>query len=291
MENNRSISRAPDTAAGFYLRGARDSLPIVMGYVPVSIAFAVLSLSTGFSPLQTVLMSLTCYSGAGQFLGVAMAGSGAGLVAAAVGMALVNFRYFVMSLCVFARFKMLPFLARLGLSHFITDETFAIFTTNDQKYVNVPYFLGLFTTSYISWNAGTVIGIIASSVLPENVTLALGIALYALFIAIVIPGARSSARMAAVIAGVALGNSALSMVLARILGDGAASWSLVISMLGGAFVGALFIKSPDEDGDGSDKPKAEDATRDGGQDAASSGSEGGKGKDEDGRADSCAMDR
>ncbi|MGN0909408.1 MAG: AzlC family ABC transporter permease [Succinivibrio sp.] len=236
-----------ETAAGFYLKGARDSLPIVLGYVPVSIAFAVLSLSTGFSPLQTIAMSLTCYSGAGQFLGVAMAGAGAGLAAAAIGMALINFRYFVMSLCVFARFKSLPFPARLVLSHFITDETFAIFTTNDARYVNVPYFLGLFTTSFLSWNSGTVIGIIASSVLPEAVTLALGIALYALFIAIVVPGARSGVRMCAVIVFVALFNSALSMGLSRAFGEGAASWSLVISMLGGAFIGAFFIKAPGED--------------------------------------------
>ena len=256
MESNALNSRVPDTAAGFYLKGSRDALPIVLGYVPVAIAFAVLALSTGFSPLQTVLMSLTCYSGAGQFLGVAMAGSGAGLIAAAVGMALVNFRYFVMSLCVFARFKSLPFLARLGLSHFITDETFAIFTTNDQKYVNVPYFLGLFTTSYLSWNVGTVIGIIASSVLPENVTLALGVALYALFIAIVVPGARTGARMAAVIAGTALCNSALTMALSEAFGSGAASWSLVASMLGGAFIGAIFIKAPDEDKGGAQSKQA-----------------------------------
>lgn len=256
MESNAVNPRPAMTAAGFYLKGARDALPIVLGYVPVAIAFAVLALSTGFSPLQAMLMSLTCYSGAGQFLGVAMAGSGAGLAAAAVGMALVNFRYFVMSLCVFARFKSLSFLARLGLSHFITDETFAIFTTNDQKYVNVPYFLGLFTTSYLSWNAGTAAGIVASSVLPENVTLALGVALYALFIAIVIPGARSGARMAAVIAGTALCNSVLSKALSSALGSGAASWSLVASMLGGAFIGALFIKAPGEDGAPAGKGKA-----------------------------------
>jgi 4-azaleucine resistance transporter AzlC len=247
MESKIEKTGAPMTAGEFYLKGVRDSVPIVLGYVPVSIAFAVLALTTGFSPLQTQLMSLTCYSGAGQFLGVAMAGSGASLIAAAIGMALINFRYFIMSLCVFARFKSLSLLARLGLSHFITDETFAIFTTNDEKYVNVPYFLGLFTTSYLSWNSGTLIGVIASGVLPENVTLALGVALYALFIAIVVPGARTGIRMTVLVIGVALCNSVLTAVLVARFGESASSWALVISMVGCAVIGAFFIKTPEEE--------------------------------------------
>lgn len=247
MKQNTKKASDPQTRGEFYLRGAKDSLPIVMGYIPVGIAFAVLSLSTGFDALQTFLMSLTVYSGAGQFLGVALAGSGAGLVAVAIGIAIINFRYFIMSLCVFARFKELSLLKRVGFSHLVTDETFAIFTTNDKKFVNMPYFLGLFTTSYIAWNTGTVLGILASKILPQTVTLSLGIALYALFIAIIVPGARASWRMALVIIGVAVSNSVLTMILTSEFGRSSANWSLVVTMVAGALIGALFIKAPDED--------------------------------------------
>ena len=229
-----------------YLKGVKDSVPIVIGYVPVAIAFAVLALQTGFSPLQTALMSLTCYSGSGQFLGATMAGSGAGLAVVAVGMFLINFRYFIMSTCVFARFKALSTLRRVFMSHLVTDETFALFATNDKKYVNVPYFLGLFTTPYLAWNSGTWIGIAASSVLPENVTLALGIALYALFIAIIIPGCRADHPLLPVVVFTAVLGSAAYVLIERAAGAEYTSWAVVIAMVSGALLGALFIKSPEE---------------------------------------------
>lgn len=242
---NRTSTTEPSNFS-LYLKGARDAVPIVMGYIPVAIAFAVIALKTGFTPLQTQLMSLTSYSGAGQFLGVAMAGSGAGLLTVAIGIFLINFRYFIMTTCVFARFKTLGFLKRLGLSHFVTDETFAIFTTADEKYVNLPYFLGLFTTSYLSWNCGTAIGLAASSLLPESITLALGIALYALFIAIIVPGAQGSRRLFIVIVGVAVLDSVLFVWFKEAFGMTATSWALVIAMVSGALIGAFFIKAPEE---------------------------------------------
>ncbi len=230
----------------FMLNGMRDSLPIVMGYVPVAVAFAVLALQTGFTPLQTICLSLTSYSGSGQFLGVAMAGAGAGLITVAIGGFLISFRYFVMSTCVFARFKTLSTVKRLFLSHFVTDETFALFTTNDEKYVNVPYFLGLFLSSYLSWNFGTALGLFVSEFLPETVTLGLGIALYALFIAIILPGCRADVKVLYLVLCVAVSDSVLYLLFEKWFGGSATSWAIVITMVAGALIGALFIKTPEE---------------------------------------------
>ena len=69
--NKNGVAKPSNFA--LYLKGTKDSLPIVMGYIPVAIAFAVVALQTGFTPLQTICISLSSYSGAGQFLGVAMA--------------------------------------------------------------------------------------------------------------------------------------------------------------------------------------------------------------------------
>lgn len=246
----------------FMLKGAKDSLPIVMGYVPVAIAFAVMALQVGFSPLQTICLSLTSYSGSGQFLGVAMAGAGAGLFTVAIGGFLISFRYFVMSTCVFARFKVLSSLKRMFLCHFVTDETFAIFTTNDEKFVNVPYFIGLFVSSYLSWNIGTVIGLIASEILPQTITLGLGIALYALFIAIIVPGCRQSVRMLAVVVAVAVSDSILYLLFEHLFGSTSTSWAIVITMVLGALIGALFIKAPGESDDQDLNNKAEECEND-----------------------------
>lgn len=249
MENIENKKTNEGLHAGplhFLLKGAHDSLPIVMGYIPVAIAFAVLALQTGFTPLQTLCLSLTSYSGSGQFLGVAMAGAGAGLVTVAVGGFLISFRYFVMSTCVFARFKSLSTFKRLFLSHFVTDETFAIFTTNDEKYVNVAYYLGLFLSSYISWNVGTILGLAVSEFLPETVTLGLGIALYALFIAIVIPGCKRDVKTLILVLAVAICDSILYLLFEKNFGSAATSWAIVITMVAGALIGALFIPSPEE---------------------------------------------
>ena len=246
-EEKKDKNQASMSSWQYLLKGARDSLPIVMGYVPVGIAFAVMALQVGFTPLQTICLSLTSYSGSGQFLGVAMAGAGAGLFTVAVGGFLISFRYFVMSTCVFARFKTLSTLKRLFLSHFVTDESFALFTTNDEKFVNVPYYLGLFISSFLSWNIGTVVGLIASEVLPETVTLGLGIALYALFIAIIVPGCRQSVRMLAVVVAVAVSDSILYLLFDHLFGSTSTSWAIVITMVAGALIGALYIKAPDED--------------------------------------------
>lgn len=231
-----------------FLLGVRHSLPIVMGYLPVGIAYAVLALKTGFTPVQTLLMSLTCYSGSGQFLGVAMAGQGAGILAVAVGILLINFRYFIMSACVFVRFTALRLWQRLVLCHFVTDETFAIFTTAPQERVNLRYFLGLFLTSYLAWFSGAALGIVASTLLPEDIVLALGIALYALFIAIIVPGCRQDVKLFVLVVAVAAANTLLAALLERHFGPAAVSWGIVLTSLCGALVGAFFIPDPQEHG-------------------------------------------
>lgn len=228
-------------AGALFLTGARQSLPIALGYVPVGIAYAVLALQSGFSPLQTQLFSLMHYSGSGQFLAAAMAAQGAGLVAITIGCLLMNFRYFIMSTCVFRRFKSLNLWYRLGFCHLVTDETFAIFTTAPQERICKSYFAGLFICSYFSWNLGTFLGIIASPILPRQLTLALGIALYALFIALIVPGCRKDYRITVLVIFTALLNTALWHLLQR-YGAGAAGWSVVISTVAGAAGGAFIMQ-------------------------------------------------
>ena len=225
------------TGKQLFALGARRAVPIALGYVPVGVAYAVYAAQTGFSPFEIVVMSLTSYSGSGQFLAVSMVGAGAALPVTALALFLMNCRYFIMSACVFRLFRKLTFLQRGLLAHFVTDETFAVFTTSEKELIGVPYFLGLFLTSWISWSAGAVLGVLAHSVLPPEITLALGIALYALFIAIIVPPARGSRRMGLLIAGAA----ALNTLLCQVFDQSAA---LVLTTLGAAAIGALLIKSP-----------------------------------------------
>lgn len=217
----------------FFL-GARHAIPIVFGYIPVGIAYAVYAQQTGFSTFETILLSITGYSGSGQFLTVSMASQHAGLLAIGIGIFLLNFRYFIMSTCVFNRFKKLNIFKKIFMCHLVTDETFAIFTTAEERLVSEAYFIGLFVTSYLSWISGAVLGILANSFLPESLTLAMGIALYALFIAIIMPGCKRNIRIFILVLCTAVMNCILSCFLDM-------SWSIVISSLICAFIGAFFI--------------------------------------------------
>ena len=230
--NKNGIAKPSNFA--LYLKGAKDSLPIVMGYIPVAIAFAVVALQTGFTPLQTICISLSSYSGAGQFLGVAMAGAGAGLITVAIGLFLINFRYFIMSTCVFARFKQLSTLKRLLFSHWVTDETFAIFTTAKEDLISVWYFAGLFLVSWCSWISGAVLGVVANDIFPYDLTQAMGIALYALFIAIVVPAGKSNFKLLIVILSAAILNILLSQVLDS-------CWAILSTIIICSAIGAFFV--------------------------------------------------
>lgn len=218
-----------------FLLGVRHGIPVVLGYIPVGIAYAVSALQAGFSPFETILMSLTVYSGAGQVLGVGMTAQGAGLAAIFIGTFLINFRYFIMSACVFNRMPTLKLPLKIWSSFYITDETFAIFTTAPQERAKFSYIIGIILFTYFSWTAGAVIGVVASSVFPDWVAAGLGIALYALFIALVIPSCKTDHRIAVLVIMTAIFNCLLSMFIES-------SWAIVSSTLLWAAIGAFLIK-------------------------------------------------
>lgn len=226
------------TKAQLFWLGSKRSVPIALGYIPVGIAYAVYAGQTGFSPLEIILMSITTYSGSGQFLVVSLAGAHAALPVFMLALFLMNFRYFIMSTCVFNLFTKLSFVKKLLFSHLVTDETFAIFTTSEKEVIGVPYFLGLFVCSWIAWISGAVLGVLASSFLPYELTQALGIALFALFIAIIVPAGKADLRMAVLIIGTAVLNTFLYKFMQ-------ASQAIVISTVVMALLGAILIKKKD----------------------------------------------
>lgn len=215
-----------------FLTGAKHSLPIVLGYISVGIAYAVLAKQAGFSDLETFLMSVTCYSGAGQFFAVTMTMQHSSLIALAIGLMILNFRYFIMSTCVFARLKGLDNFRRSIFSHWITDETFAIFTTAKKEYANVPYFLGLFVVSWSGWLSGAILGIVASNFLPENLIQAMNIALYALFIAIIVPACKADFKVFVIVICTAVLNTIFCQFMQECW---AILWSIIICSVVGAF--------------------------------------------------------
>ena len=222
-----------------YVYGLKAGLPVLFGFVPVGIAYAVLASQAGFSPLETMLMSMTVFAGASQIMAVGMYAQGAGIAAIAITTFILNLRHLIMSTCVMNRMKGTPAPLRILASFFVTDESFAIFTTLAEKRCTIWFYLGMVTLTWSSWQLGGLIGIIASGILPAIVTASFGIALYAMFISLLMPNLRGNARLALLVVMTACMNTVLSSFMDS-------SWALIASTLACAFLGVFFVDTGDE---------------------------------------------
>lgn len=218
-----------------YLSGMRTGLPVVFGFIPVGIAYAIMARQAGFGILQTCAMSLSVFAGASQIMAVGMTAQGAGIAAIILATFILNLRHFIMSMCVVNKIKSEKIRVKLLAVFGVTDESFALFTTGDEKRnSSVAAFFGMITVTYASWNIGTFLGAVASDFLPAVVTASLGISLYALFIGLLFPGLNKNWRLAALVAMTAVCNSILTLFI-----DSA--WALIVSTLVCAFAGVFFV--------------------------------------------------
>ena len=217
-----------------YLSGMRSGIPVILGFVPVGIAYAIMARQAGFSILQTCLMSLTVFAGASQMMAVGMYAQGASIIAMILATFILNLRHLIMSVCVMNRMKKDSTKAKLLAAFGVTDESFAIFTTEKEEKCSAAYFLGLITVTYSSWNVGTLIGAVASDFLPAILTASLGIALYAMFIGLLMPNLTGNLRLGLLVILTAVCNSILTCFMES-------SWALIISTLLCAFLGVFFV--------------------------------------------------
>ncbi len=174
-----------------FLRGIIDGLPICIGYISVSFAFGIMAVGCGLSPLEALLISMTNLTSAGQMAGTPIIAAGGSLIELAFTQLVINSRYALMSVALSQKLdRSVTMLDRLLISFGNTDEIFAVSTGKDGT-IGKKYFYGLMLTPWLGWSLGTILGAVAGSALPEIVTSALGVAIYAMLIAIVVPRARA----------------------------------------------------------------------------------------------------
>ena len=173
-----------------YVRGLRHGIPIALGYLSVSFTFGMKAVADGLSPLQAVLISATNLTSAGQFAGLPLMLGHASLMEMALTQLIINLRYALMSLSLGQKLdKSMNTLARLLFSFSNTDEIFAVAASQPEK-VGRHYLFGLMTAPYFGWTIGTLLGAVAGTLLPEFFRSALGIAIYGMFLAIILPPAK-----------------------------------------------------------------------------------------------------
>lgn len=182
-----------------YKRGLRHGVPIALGYLSVSFAFGIQATSLGLTPLQTVLISIFNVTSAGQLAGLQLMAVGSTLTEMALTQLTINLRYALMSLSLSQKLdKSMTLPHRLLLSFCNTDEVFAVASQQPGK-VGKAYLYGLTNGPFAGWVTGTLLGALAGGLLPKAVTDALGIAIYGMFIAIILPPLRRYRQVRAVV--------------------------------------------------------------------------------------------
>lgn len=170
-----------------FKKGVKDGLPICLGYLSVAFAFGIFAGKSGLGLLETLAISMTNVTSAGQLAAVPIIAAGGSLAELALSQLIINLRYALMSVSLSQKLgKSVSTANRFAIAFVNTDEVFAVAASNKTS-VGKKYMYGLILTPYIGWSFGTLLGSIAGSLLPSAVISALGIAIYGMFTAIVVP--------------------------------------------------------------------------------------------------------
>lgn len=173
-----------------FKKGLKDGLPICIGYFSVSFAFGIFAVENGLSMWQAVIISLTNLTSAGQLAAVPIMTGGGTLVELALSQLVINSRYSLMSISLAQKFsKKVRFIDKLLIAFGNTDEIFAVSVSNKGE-IGKRYMLGIMLLPITGWTSGTLLGAVAGNILPAIVTAALGVAIYGMFVAIVVPVAK-----------------------------------------------------------------------------------------------------
>ena len=179
---------------GAFLQGLIDGLPICLGYLSVGFAFGIFAVENGLSVLEALLVSMTNVTSAGQLAGVPIIAGGT-LIEMAVAQLVINLRYALMSVSISQKHDgSMTTLHRAVTAFVLTDEVFGVASAK-KGLLGRTYLYGLIIPPFLGWSCGTLLGALAGHVLPAIVVTALGIAIYGMFIAIVVPEMRQSRAM------------------------------------------------------------------------------------------------
>ena len=230
-----------------YIRGLKAGIPIGLGYLSVSFTFGIMAVSYGMSWWQAVVISMATVTSAGQFAGLGVMMHPGQYIEMLISQLTINVRYSFMAISLSqktdAKFKGIY---RWLLGFMITDEIFAV--ASAQKEVSRSFFAGLATIPYLGWTLGTLIGALLGNVLPQRLMSALSLAIYGMFVAIVMPGIKEGKAVVLVVV-LALVFSCLFYYVPA-LAQVSSGLSISICAIVAALIGAVLFPVKEESGDG-----------------------------------------
>ncbi len=228
-----------------YKEGAHDGIPIMLGYFGVSFSFGILGTTGGLAWWQTTLISLTNLTSAGQFAGLNIMLASGTYFEMIIAQFIINLRYALMSISLSQKVdSSFKGIFRMLLGFGMTDEIFGV-ASNHKGEVRRSYFFGLMTTPMLGWTIGTLCGAVLGAILPSMVVDALGIALYGMFIAIVVPEMKRDKKVIVpVLIAVALSCTIKYVPALKSISVG---FSVIICAVAASVIGAIFFPVSDEE--------------------------------------------
>jgi len=220
-----------------FVRGVKAGFPIGLGYLSVSFTFGIICITYGLTWWEATLISMTTLTSAGQFAGVqTMILPGSHFIETLISQLTINVRYSFMSISLSQKVEeKFKGIYRWLLGFFITDEIFAVAISEDE--IHIPFFAGLTVLPYVGWALGTLSGALLGQILPDSVMSALGIAIYGMFVAIVVPEMKKFKPVVFVVALAAILSTGFTYIPG--LKSVSAGLSISICAIVSAVVGAV----------------------------------------------------
>lgn len=230
-----------------FLYGFKKGIPIGLGYLAVSFSFGVTAKSEGITPLVAIIISATNLSSAGQLAGIKLIAQMASFLELFLTIILINIRYALMSISLSQKLdEGIPVWQKLIMGYGVTDEIYAMAITETRK-TTFKYMLGLTLLPFIGWVLGTTLGVFAGDILPSDLINAMGIGLYAMFIAIIIPDARRNYKILIIILiAVAISCALHYIPVINTIGIG---FKIIIATVIPSLIGAIFFPIKKEEVD------------------------------------------
>lgn len=228
-----------------FRKGMYHGIPIGLGYLSVSFGFGIMAVKAGLTTLAAAVISASNLTSAGQAAGVGIIAAGGTLLEMALVQLTINLRYSLMGLSLSQKLdrKSFTLIHRMLVSFGITDEIFAVSAGRKEK-LTPWYMYGLITVAFAGWVTGTVLGASAGQLLPQDISAALSVMLYGMFIAIIVPPSRKDKSVLSVV----LASAAISLLLRYVFTFVSGGFAVIISaVVASAAAALLFPVKEDEE--------------------------------------------
>lgn len=211
--------------------GVKAGVSIAIGYFPVALTFGLLAKTTGLSLMEATAMSIFVFAGAAQYISLSLITAGVAPAVIILNTFIVNIRHFLMTASLNEKMHRAPKWVKAIYSFGITDESFSVLATGKEGKITTAYAFGVAIIAYGSWVVFTAVGHVVGANLPDFLQVAMSIALYAMFIGLLVPAMKGNRKVVNLAALAAIIHCII--YIGELLSTG---WAILVSTLGSAIL-------------------------------------------------------